>query len=52
MKHKNRNSSISLKDFSPKISNGRGKRCVRERVGGVSQVRNGVWCVLYCGGER
>jgi hypothetical protein len=20
-------------------------------VGGVSQVRNGVWCVLLCGGE-
>ena len=30
MKHKNRSSSISLKDFSPKIWNGRGKRCVRE----------------------
>jgi hypothetical protein len=30
MKHKNCSSSISLKDFSPKIWNGRGKRCVRE----------------------
>jgi hypothetical protein len=30
MKHKNRSSSNSLKDFSPKIWNGRGKRCVRE----------------------
>jgi hypothetical protein len=29
-KHQNRSSSISLKDFSPKIWNGRGKRCVRE----------------------
>jgi hypothetical protein len=26
--------------------------CVRERVGGVYQVRNGVQCVLLCGGER
>jgi hypothetical protein len=30
MKHKNCSSSNSLKDFSPKIWNGRGKRCVRE----------------------
>jgi hypothetical protein len=30
MKHKNHSSSISLKDFSPKVWNGRGKRCVRE----------------------
>jgi hypothetical protein len=30
IKHQNRSSSISLKDFSPNIWNGRGKRCVRE----------------------
>jgi hypothetical protein len=30
MKHQNCSSSISLKDFSPKIWNERGKRCVRE----------------------
>jgi hypothetical protein len=25
---------------------------VRERVGSVSRVRNGVECVLLCGGEK
>jgi hypothetical protein len=48
MKHKNRNSQshskISLQRFE--MGEARG---VRERVGSVSQVRNGVWCVLLCG---
>jgi hypothetical protein len=52
MKHKKTaalqsHSKISLQRFE--MGEARG---VWERVGGVSQVRNGVLCVLYCGGER
>jgi len=51
MKHKNcssqTHSKISLQRFE--MGEARG---VWERVGGVSQVRNGVQVVLFCGGER
>jgi hypothetical protein len=51
MKHKTTtlqsHSKISLQRFE--MGEARG---VRERVGGVSQVRNGVWCMFLCGEER
>jgi hypothetical protein len=51
MKHKNcssqTHSKISLQRFE--MGEARG---VCERVGGVSQVSNGVQVVLFCGGER
>jgi hypothetical protein len=51
MKHKNCNSQthskISLQRFEMREARG-----VWERVGGVSQVRNGVQVVLFSGGER
>jgi uncharacterized sporulation protein YeaH/YhbH (DUF444 family) len=51
MKHKiaalQSHSKISLQRFE--MGEARGER---ERVGGVSQVRNGVQVVLMCGGER
>jgi hypothetical protein len=51
MKHKTHSSQshskISLKFFEMEEA-----RDMCERVGGVSEVRNGVWCTLLCGGER
>jgi hypothetical protein len=50
MKHKNCSSQPHSKIYLQRFEMG-GARGVWERVGGVSQVRNGVQVVLYCGGE-
>ena len=51
MKHKNRSSQTHSKISLQRFEMGEA-RGVWERVGGVSQVRNGVQVVLCCGGER
>lgn len=51
MKHKNRSSQTHSKISLQRFEMGEA-RGVWERVGGVSQVRNGVQVVLFCGGER
>ena len=51
MKHKNRSSQTHSKISLQRFEMGEA-RGVCERVGGVSQVRNGVQVVLLCGGER
>jgi hypothetical protein len=48
MKHKNHISQIHLKISLQRFEMGE-ERDVCERVGGVSQVRNGVLVVLFCG---
>jgi hypothetical protein len=48
MKHKNRSSQTHSKISLQRFEMGEA-RGVRERVRGVSQVRNGVQVVLYCG---
>jgi hypothetical protein len=61
MKHQNWSSSISLKDFSPKIWNGRSKRCEREwevflrlemEVQSCSCVGRGVGVSIYRWGSK
>jgi hypothetical protein len=51
MKHKNRSSQAHSKISLQRFEMGEA-RDVCERVGGVLQVRNGVWVVLFCGVER
>jgi hypothetical protein len=51
MKHKNHNSQTHSKISLQRFEMGEA-RGVCERVGGVSQVRNGVLCVLCYRGER
>jgi hypothetical protein len=51
MKHKNCSSQTYSKISLQKFEMGEA-RGVCERVGVVSQVRNGVQVVLFCGGER
>jgi hypothetical protein len=51
MKHKNRSSQTHSKISLQRFEMGEA-RGVSERVGGVSQVRNGVQVVLHCGEER
>jgi hypothetical protein len=51
MNHKNRSSQTHSKISLQRFEMGEA-RGVRERLGGVSQVRNGVQVVLRCGGER
>jgi hypothetical protein len=51
MKHKNRSSQTHWKISLQRFEMGEA-RDVRERVGGVLQVRNGVWVVLLCLGRE
>jgi hypothetical protein len=48
MKHKNHSSQTHSKISLQRFEMGEA-RDVWERVGGVLQVRNGVWVVLMCG---
>jgi hypothetical protein len=49
IKHKNNSSQLTQRILSKDLKWERQEVC--ERVGGVSQVRNGVLCVLYYGEE-
>jgi hypothetical protein len=51
MKHKNRSSQTHSKISLQRFEMGEA-RDVCERVGGVLQVRNGVWVVLLCVGRE
>jgi hypothetical protein len=51
MKHKNCSSQTDSKISLQRFEMGEA-RDVWERVGGVSQVRNGVWVVLFCEGRE
>jgi hypothetical protein len=51
MKHKNHNSQSHSKIYQQRFKMGEA-RDVWQRVGSVSQVRNGVLCMLFYGGER
>jgi hypothetical protein len=51
MKHKNRSSQTHSKISLQRFEMGEA-RDVWERMGGVLQVRNGVWVVLFCVGKE